>query len=112
MVVIVPASAISLCFSSLTKDSRFASFAWFALWIFGVVTWLVVLIWRLSNDVWPDTYGLEEYVSLHHIFGAVQRAVFGLDDFSNVWFFAAILIMATAGSLFVLFQRVSSPMKA
>lgn len=111
--VIVPAGAISLCFSSMTRDSRFAGFAWFALWTFGVVTWAFVGIWRATNDVWGDApHRFEEYFSLHHTFGAVQQWIFGLEPLSDVKWFVVTLTLATIVSILVLFRRVSSPMRA
>ncbi|MFK7822403.1 MAG: ABC transporter permease [Planctomycetaceae bacterium] len=117
-VVIIPASAISLCFSSLTRDSRYAGFAWFALWTMGIVSWGFVGIWRLSQEsdneaIWGDgLHRFEEYFSIHHIFGAVQRWVFGLESLWDVKGFVLILGLATLFSIVILFRRVSSPMRA
>ncbi len=113
VVVIGPAGVISLCFSSLTRDSRYAGFAWFALWTMGVVTWVFVSIWRANRDYWGDApHRFEEYFSIHHVFGAVQRRVFGLESFTDVKWFIAILFFGTAAALMILFRRISAPMKA
>ena len=41
LVFIVPAASVALMFSSLTSESRFAAFAWFAFWGLGFIAWNV-----------------------------------------------------------------------
>ena len=41
LVFIVPAASVALMFSSLTSESRFAAFAWFAFWGLGFTAWNV-----------------------------------------------------------------------
>ena len=38
--LIVPTTAVSLCFSSLTTESRYAAFAWFGVWVLGWVAYV------------------------------------------------------------------------
>lgn len=42
LIFIVPAVSVALMFSSLTAESRFAAFAWFATWGLGAIAWLVI----------------------------------------------------------------------
>lgn len=48
LVFIVPTTVIALLFSSLTQETRFASYAWFCYWGLGFVAWNVI---RLGNSV-------------------------------------------------------------
>jgi ABC-2 type transport system permease protein len=41
LIFIVPAVSVALMFSSLTSESRFAAFAWFAFWGLGFIAWNV-----------------------------------------------------------------------
>jgi ABC-type transport system involved in multi-copper enzyme maturation permease subunit len=40
VVLMLPTSMLALCFSSLTQESRYAGFAWFAVWILGWFTYI------------------------------------------------------------------------
>lgn len=40
-IFIIPAVSVALMFSSLTSESRFAAFAWFAFWGLGFIAWNV-----------------------------------------------------------------------
>ena len=39
VVLVVPTSALALCYSSFTSESRYASFSWFATWVMGGVAY-------------------------------------------------------------------------
>ncbi len=41
LIFIVPSASVALMFSSLTAESRFAAFAWFAFWGLGFIAWNV-----------------------------------------------------------------------
>lgn len=41
LIFIVPSVSVALMFSSLTSESRFAAFAWFAFWGLGFIAWHV-----------------------------------------------------------------------
>ncbi|MBW3543257.1 MAG: hypothetical protein KY476_23630, partial [Planctomycetes bacterium] len=102
--LMVPTTAIALCFSSMTSESRYAGFGWFALWIFGEVTWHVY-------------FGVTEggrltLVSFHAMLGEVQAWIFGLKtDLSEVLPSLAMLTALTVLSLAVMVRRVSAPMR-
>ena len=40
LVLMLPTSMLALCFSSMTQESRYAGFAWFAVWILGWFTFI------------------------------------------------------------------------
>lgn len=49
-IFIVPAVSVSLMFSSLTSESRFAAFAWFATWGLGAVAWQVLSVSMINGQ--------------------------------------------------------------
>ncbi len=79
VVLILPTSAVALAFSSLTQESRFAAFSWFAIWIVGWVTYLVLTGSALFNQ--EDAIKLQQrwlMISPYHILGHLQEEIFGL----------------------------------
>lgn len=78
-VLVLPTSAVALAFSSLTQESRFAAFAWFAIWIVGWVTYLVLTGSAMFNS--DDILKLQQrwlLVSPYHVLGHLQEEIFGL----------------------------------
>jgi len=109
LVLTIPATALALCFSSLTSDTRYATFAWFAFWAVGWITYglLTTSVGAAASEHW-------ELVSLYHTLGRMQGWVFGLKGASFVKpVLPAALELAglTAVSLAVLVRRISSPMR-
>ncbi len=79
VVLVLPTSAIALAFSSLTQESRFAAFAWFALWIVGWVTYLVLTGSAMFNE--DDAVKLQQrwlLISPYHVLGHLQEEIFGI----------------------------------
>ena len=108
VVLIVPTTAMSLAFSSLTSESRYASFAWFAVWVLGWVAY-VLLIASLPGSFMRERWTL---ISLYHTLGRVQNWVFGFEtDAAGLMSAGALLAGITVVSLLILFRRVSSPMR-
>lgn len=123
MVVIVPTTAIALCFSSLSQESRYAGFAWFAMWIVGAIAYGFVLGWRQSQrrsfdqinnfeDLTNKQVNIEDYFSLHHILANVQEWIFGFKSFSEVGVFIVLLSAITVVCFLTIYRRVSAPMRA
>ena len=84
VVFIVPTTMIAICYSSFTSESRYASFAWFATWIMGLVAYYVL---TQSSTRWvQDNYGrwhVEGYdpnrwllVSPYNTIKAVEQWIF------------------------------------
>ena len=40
VVLVVPTTALALCYSSFTSESRYATFSWFATWVLGSISYL------------------------------------------------------------------------
>lgn len=120
IVLMLPTSVVALCFSSLTQESRYAGFAWFAVWIlgwftYGAVTSAEVLNAQQQARQTGRPFVLEEsswtHLSLYHTLGRVQSWVFGFEDFRDIQISMLILIGVTAIALGILIHRISAPMR-
>jgi ABC-type transport system involved in multi-copper enzyme maturation permease subunit len=112
-VLAIPTASLALCFSSMTQESRYASFAWFNVWILGWVTYGALT----SADAVNRHSALDQpsrwtVFSLYHLLGRVQSWIFGFAEFSSIRLYAFILIIVTVVSLALLYRRVSAPMRA
>ena len=105
--LMLPTTAVALCFSSMTTESRYAAFAWIAVWVLGWVAYGI--LGPLSGSMLDSQWSL---LSLYHTLGRVQAWILGVDqDFSKVLPSIAMLVLITAGATTLLFQRISSPMR-
>jgi ABC-2 type transport system permease protein len=110
LVVLIPPTAVALVFSSLTNDSRFASFGWFAIWVLGEVTWTMVYLSTFNPST--QTGHDWKFVSLIRMLRDVESWIFGLErGIVDVLPSLAALTVITVGSLIVLFRRVAAPMQ-
>ena len=108
-VLTIPTTALALGISSLTTESRYAGFAWFAVWILGWTMHFCLSAYAPPDQGAPNSWSL---LSLYHSLGLVQSWVFGFSiDTVEVSRSAILLVAVTAVSLVVLFRRVSSPMR-
>jgi hypothetical protein len=126
-VLMVPTAAVALALSSLTPETRHATFGWFALWALGWATYALLKV-NTAGAADPHRW---DFVSLYHTLGTVQYWVFGLKHELagqalslpsrasflpapaqvQVWPAAVEVIALTLVALAVLFRRVSSPMR-
>ena len=120
LILILPTASIALMLSSLTQESRFATFAWFALWIMGHGAWLAIVLSQaismreppFSNRVMESTLVENwSFISLYNNLGSVQSWIFGFDPFSEIWPSFLILTLLTLFALAILFRRVSAPIR-
>ena len=107
--------------SSLTEESRFATFAWFATWVLGHGAWLAITIGEaVRYRVEPTDPLIAESamvktwspLSIYNNLGDVQAWVFGFREFTEIWPAFAILSAITIVSLLVLYRRVDAPLRA
>lgn len=82
-VLVLPTTAVALALSSMTEESRFAGFGWFAIWIVGWVTYIVMNATLMRRfDRFEQRMVQEEeyyyYLSPYHLLGQLQREIFGL----------------------------------
>lgn len=107
LAISIPSTSIALMMSSLTSESRFASFGWMSIWIFGFIAYQSV-----SGFSTPGTSSLLQCVSLFHVFSDV--AGWMLDPrlgISGIETRLILLTLLTAISLAVVYRRVSAPME-
>jgi len=115
VVLVIPTTALAMSYSSLTSESRYASFAWFATWVMGFVAYQF-LTWMSVTEVprrrgrrgprWDEVdVDLDRWrlLSPYHTLGKVESWIFDLDKTeASVW--PAMLLLAfitVAGTLLV-----------
>jgi len=125
-VLMIPTAAVALALSSLTSETRYATFGWFAIWAVG---WAAYAMLRANLPPSADMHRWD-LVSLYHTLGTVEYWVFGLKHELvemlpmaarmgilpspaqvQIWPAAIQVIAVTVISLAILFRRVSSPMR-
>jgi ABC-2 type transport system permease protein len=115
IVLVIPTTLVALAISSLTLESRYAAFAWFAIWIVGHVTYSALTAipsfeaQRMQIEYQP---GWRILTSPYQILGNVQAYIFGFGESVPMApaSFAALLLVS-AVSLMILFRRVNAPMR-
>ncbi|MEM7312360.1 MAG: ABC transporter permease subunit [Planctomycetota bacterium] len=118
-VLAIPTASLALCLSSLTQETRNATFAWFAIWIMGWVTFSVAATAQgiqkgIRGRDWPSFFEQSNFslFSLYHTLGRVQSWVFGFLDFRDIAGSVVLLLAVTVISLVILTRRVVAPMNA
>jgi hypothetical protein len=120
-VLMIPTTAVALAFSSVTQESRFAGFAWFALWVLGAVIYYV--LWfastvdlQMGGGGRPgevQNWSLLKLFSPYETLGYMQQQVFGLTSSDEIvwspWVVALIVSVLGYG---VAYWRVSRVLKA
>jgi hypothetical protein len=109
--LIVPTTAMALCYSSLTMESRYAGAAWFATWAMGWTAYASLSMMESQESLGnPTDWTL---LSLYHSLGRIQAWVFGLEpDYQQVIPPIILIGMLTIVCLAVLIQRVAAPLRA
>ena len=117
LVTILPTCSLALMFSSLTSESRFAGFAWFAMWTLGGGAWLIIYFVleeqaRIKEMNLMHVDSNFSMLSLYHTIGKAQRWIFGLEpNFLEVLPSLGLLAGLTVFALLVLWRRVSAPIR-
>ncbi len=121
IVLIVPTASLALMLSSLTQESRFSTFAWFAVWILGHGAYFAVMLATTIRLQADEPFSQEvmdtalvqgaSNLSLYNCLGSVQGAVFGIADWNTALLPGGVLLGVTVFSWFVLYRRVSSPIR-
>lgn len=113
LVLVLPTAALAIALSSLTHESRFASFAWFAVWLLGHGAWLAVLFSRAVTAGQSPVEITREGgmagwspMSLYIALGEAQKWVFGFVKASEIWPSLLMLSLLTIGSLWLFWRRV------
>ena len=107
LTIMIPCTCLSLMLSSLASESRYASFAWFAIWIFGELAWTTA-----SRSAAVGSNVVISCLSLFRVFSDVTAWILDprlvMDDIQTR---LVLLAALSAVSLAVLFRRVSAPMQ-
>ena len=109
----IPTAAVALLFSSFTAESRYASFAWFATWILGWVTYATLSSGELMAGGDLITMSPRfKLVSPYHTLGEIQKAIFGVSATDTDASSAFVLIAAvTFFAAFVAYQRLAGQLR-
>lgn len=115
LVLLIPTASLALAYSSMTTESRFATLAWIATWIMGVVAYLVLR--NSMADDWETVSSKEgnqwQFLSLYHVSGNVQEWIFGLNtSVSDMLPYLSILCVVTGLSLATIYYRLSRTLQA
>ena len=105
--IVIPCTMLALMLSSLTTESRYASFSWFAIWIFGHLTYVVI-----RSVASPGDSSMVQSLSLFETFNDLSSWI--LDPKLGVTHMETRLILVavlTAVCTAVLYRRVSAPMQ-
>ncbi len=107
LAISIPSTCLALMMSSLTSESRFASFGWMAVWIFGYIAHQSVSEFSTTGNS-----SMIQCLSLFHLFSDV--AGWMLDPRLGITGINERLILLsfiTLISLTVVYRRVSAPME-
>jgi ABC-2 type transport system permease protein len=118
--LVIPTASLALMLSSLTQESRFANFAWFAIWALGHGAWVAVLFATSIQVGQPPVHATVmesaavknwSVLSLYNNLGDVQAWIFGFVALEDVWKGVAMLGAVSLISLIVLYRRVAAPIR-
>jgi hypothetical protein len=107
--MIIPMTLLSMMISSLTIETRFATFGWFAMWVFGAVTYSA---FNIANE--GDNLAARS-VFFWMLFRDLSMVILDIGDkrpLADVATQFSVVIALTVISLSVVFGKVSAPLKA
>lgn len=120
LILTIPTTAVAIALSSLTQESRYAGFAWFAFWIIGAVSYRILWFAAQAREGEPpdDLEVLMEYsswmlVSPYDTLGYMQLQVFGLTQ-SDSWMWGPwiVTILVSILGYGIAHRRVARMLKA
>ncbi len=122
VVLVVPTTAIAMCYSSFTGESRYAMFSWFATWLMGFVSYQILTFagarpprqrprGRRSQPISWEEMGVDldrfRLLSPYHTLGKVESWVFGLDPTAGSVIPAVVVLLAvTIGGTWLVRRRI------
>lgn len=133
-VLVIPTTALALCYSAFTSESRYATFAWFATWAMGGVAYRILTFagqpprfvrpeggfrggprgrrGRVVNDAWEEWSNSIDYdkwrlLSPYDTLGKVESWVFGLDNTpASVVPAVVLLLVITVACVWIVRGRI------
>lgn len=109
----IPTAAVAILYSAFTPESRYASFAWFATWILGWVTYAALSSGELMAGGSIISLSPQfTLVSPYHTLGEIQKEIFGVigtdADARSAWLLVgAVTFFAT----FIAYQRIAGQLR-
>jgi len=127
VILCVPTTLFALTLSSLTRESIFASFGWFAVWIMGSIAYGIMTVVegvvRMNNNVDPDQpnfvgfveSGLDgnwSWLSPLQTLENLQSWVFGMDqETGSIGLAFALVSLVCVICLIILRRRIVAPIR-
>lgn len=111
---ILPTTLVALAFSALTLESRYAAFAWFAMWVIGHVTYSALIALPSFEAIRESQVfepGWRVLTSPYQVLGIVQAYAFGFDESPMLQPACWLLVAASLVSFCILFRRVAAPLQ-
>jgi len=112
VVVMIPTTSLALCYSSLTRESRYAGFAWYSTWIMGSVAFTTLTVREMRGFPAFGQHSRWTMLSLYHTLGVVQSWIFGLEQTNSLAINCAlVLAIITVISWGILLRRIEAPLR-
>jgi ABC-type transport system involved in multi-copper enzyme maturation permease subunit len=126
LLLIVPTTMVAVCFSSMTHESRYALFAWLAIWVVGIVSYNLLILGagaqlalndasqEQAQQIYNEVTNRWAIVSPFHCIGRIQRWVFfGFHDVTVHDFIRVVTVLSvTFGSLLLTIRQVRKPLQS
>ncbi|MCA9083588.1 MAG: hypothetical protein KDA81_06015 [Planctomycetaceae bacterium] len=107
-VTIVPTALLAMMLSSLTMETRFATFGWFTIWIFGLAAYVVM---RNLNGDTSDVLLRTSFLYL--LFSDLSMSILDVPQLiSHTEVQASFAVALSVICFAVIFRRVSAPLQA
>jgi ABC-2 type transport system permease protein len=112
IVLLVPTTALALCFSSWTSESRYATFSWFATWVMGYVAYHILTFAQVGDGPWEELdIDLNRWhlLSPYHTLGKVESWIFDLDRTGgSVLPAIGLLVFITIVGTWIVHRRITA----
>jgi len=109
--IALPTGLLALCLSSLVQEARYASFAWFAIWIVGYASYRILLATQISTAASTASLTTYTFISIYDVIHQNLQWVFGLVSFDTIkWFFLELVAISVISYL-ILMRRVTAPIR-
>lgn len=121
-VLMIPTTAVAMAYSSMTSESRYATFAWLATWVMGYVAYQILTFssvaisnqrprGRRRGPINWEVLGVDldrwRLLSPYHTLGKVQAWVFDIDPTpGDVWPSVAVLVTITVVGFWFVRRRI------